>query len=308
MYNKTITILSVVFTALILFFPTADIISGTLYAMPLTETIYTIPESSIDIGFSEEIIRINQNFRKEIYSLGIGVLPDLSIWYSFEYLHNSISKSENKLGDSFLKIWYYINDYLDILHTGFLIQFRIPSGINAYTDPEWRNVSFGNNELKLGPVFKIDIYNKLYIHLDLFYIFRQGMNEDFYGGFHINPAEKEMYTKILGLNPGADDTFLESKRLKNDYVINSIAINTNYIYPFIPFIEIYFSYRIYKKQNNEYDHMPMEGAGINPVFLSIGGKYFISEFTYFGLYYINNPKRDKKFIKDIFGFDFSLQF
>lgn len=301
--KKTVTI-SAVILALISFPLTAEKSS----AMPLTESIYTIPEGSIDISFSEEIIRIDNNFRKETYSLGIGALPDLSVWYVFEYLHNGIGKSENKFGDSFLKIWYYIGDFKEILHTGFLFQFRIPSGVNAYTEPEWRNVSFGNNELKAGPVFKIDIANILYMHINLFYVFRQSPNENFYGGFYFNPAEKETYTKILGLNPYADGTFLEKARLKNDYIINSVAVNTEFFYPLIPFIEIYFSYRTYKKQNIEYDHMPIEGSGINPLFLSIGGKYFFSEITYLGVYYIHNPKKEKKFIKDIFGFDFSLQF
>ncbi|MBN2039092.1 MAG: hypothetical protein JW864_03565 [Spirochaetes bacterium] len=304
---RVITV-SAVLMALILFIFSAHKMSPKLSAMPLTETVYTIPESSIDFSFSEEIIRINRNYRKETCSIGIGVLNDLSIWYSFEYLHNGINSPENKLGDSFFKIWCYIDDFYDILHTGFLIQFRIPSGVNAYTEAGWRNVSFGNNEIKIGPVFKIDIKDFIFLHLNLFYVFRQGPNEDFYGGFYFNLAEKETYKNIFGLNPRAENTFLSGSRLKNDYVINSMALNTNRFYPVIPFLEIYFSCRIHEKQNSLYDHLPVEGSGINPVFVSIGGKYFISEPAYFGFYYICNPKRVKNFIKDIFGFDFSLQF
>ena len=76
-------------------------------ALPLTETIYTIPESWIDITFCEKILEIGKKYRMERYSLGIGVLPYLSIWYSFEYMHNGIRASENRLGDTFLKIYIW---------------------------------------------------------------------------------------------------------------------------------------------------------------------------------------------------------
>ncbi|MBN2403386.1 MAG: hypothetical protein JXN64_13460 [Spirochaetes bacterium] len=294
--------------ALILFIFCHEIRAG----LPLTETIYTIPESGMEISAREEILKLDNNFRRETYSVGLGVMPNLSVWYSMQYLHDkTINASSNKSGDSFLKVWLYLGDYFNSIHTGLLFSFRIPTGPNAYSEEKWRNASFGRNELKIGPVFKADINKSLFLHLNIFYVFRQGEDEGFYNGFYYNLRKKETYSKLFGLNFKSENTFLSGKRLKNDYAVFSMALNTDVLFPkisFIPFIEFYTSHRVYKKQNGEYKNIPIEGSGINPVFLSFGGRYFFSESIFLGAYYIFNPKKEKKFIKDIFGFDFSLQF
>jgi hypothetical protein len=280
-------------------------------SLPLTETIYTIPEGEMALSVREEILQLDNNFRRDNYSIGIGAMPDLSVRYSLDYLHdNIVNASSNKLGDSFLKIWLYLGDYYN-LHSGLLFTFRIPTGPNAYLDNHWRNVSFGKNELKIGPVFKIDLHKSIFLHLNIFYVFRQGENEGFYNGFYINFTKKETYSKLFGLNFKSKDAFLSSDRLKNDYAVCSMALNTDIIYPqisIIPYIELYTSHRVYKKQHRENENIPIEGSGINPVLFSLGGRYFFSESVFLGAYYILNPKKEKNFIKDIFGFDFSLQF
>jgi hypothetical protein len=297
--------ISAPFTALILFY-----FSSVLHAsLPLTETIYTIPDSRTTISIREEFPELDNFYRKENYSLGLGLLPDLSVWYSFDYLHNKITNaSSNKLGDSYLKIWYYMGDIHKICHAGFMLLFRLPTGPNAYTDEKWRNVSFGKNELKIGPVFKFDLKNSIFIHANLFYVFRQGQGEGFYSGFHLNLTKKNAYSNLFGLNFMSKDAFLSGDRLKNDYMIISAAVNTYKIFPVIPYFEIYTSHRVYKKRSDNYEDIPIEGAGINPVFLSTGVRDFFSDDIFLGLYYIVNPVREKKFIKSITGFDFSLQF
>ncbi len=256
--------------------------------LPLTETIYTIPESEMALSFREEVLQLDNNFRRENYSIGIGILSQLSVWYSLDYLHDNIlNASSNKTGDSFFKTWLYLGDYFNTFHAGLLFCFRIPTGPNAYLDSYWRNVSFGKNELKIGPVFKIDLNKSIFLHLNIFYIFRQGENEGFY------------------------NKFFSVQRLKNDYMICSMALNTDIIYPkisTIPYIELYCSHRVYKKQTGEYENIPIEGSGINPVLFCLGGRYFFSDDIFLGAYFIFNPAREKNFIKDIFGFDFSLQF
>ncbi len=279
-------------------------------AMPLTETINTLSEGDIELGFREEFLRQNGKERRETYMLGMGVLPFLSIWFSFQYLHRGLLKTEaDELGDSFFRVWFYIDDYLeDSLHLGFLLWFRIPTGVDAYTSSEWRNLALGNNELKFGPVFQCDIYKGIYIHINTFYIFRQGSNEGFYNGFYINLVERETYSKLFGLNFQSEDTFLAKDRLKNDYVSFSLAVNTDLIYPLIAYAEFYGSRRIYTSKETDFDEIPIEGAGINPILLSIGCRYFFSESLFLGFYYIVNPKREENFIEDIFSIDFSLQF
>ncbi|MFH0977578.1 MAG: hypothetical protein V1874_17500 [Spirochaetota bacterium] len=300
--NKIRMISAVV--ALILFYFCTDIKAS----LPLTETIYTIPESEITVGLREEIIKVNNNFRKENYSIGFGAFSSITVWYSVDYIHNNIiNASSSKLGDSYLKAWFYLGDFFNFMHTGLLFLFRLPTGPDAYAESEWRNVSFGKNELKIGPVFKFDIYKSIFLHLNIFYVFREGEDEGFYNGFYFNLTKKETYSKLFGLNFKSKDTFLSGSRLKNDYAVCSTAVNTDIIYPIIPFIEFYASHRVYKKQSG-YENIPVEGSGINPILISIGGRYFFSNSLFLGTYYIVNPIREKNYIKSVLGFDFSLQF
>ncbi len=281
-------------------------------SLPLTETVYTIPDTRMTLSVREEFTELGNYFRKETFSLGLGITPDISIWYSFDYLHNNIiNTSANTFGDSYFKIWLYMGDYFKTCHAGLLILFRLPTGPNAYTDEKWRNLSLGKNELKIGPVLKIDLKQSIFIHTNIFYVFRQGQDEGFYNGFYLNVTKKETYSKLFGLNFKSKDAFLSGERLKNDYVVFSTAVNTDIIYPVIPvipYIEFYTSHRIYKKRAHKNENIPIEGAGINPLLLSIGGRYFFKDTIFLGFYYIINPKREKKFIKNIIGLDFSLQF
>jgi hypothetical protein len=303
--NRTI---SALYLALILFYFS----SKAAASLPLTETIYTIPDSGMNLSLREEFIKLGSYHRKDNFSLGIGIMPEISIWYSFDYLHNKIiNSSANALGDSYIKIWYYMGDYFKICHAGFMTFFRLPTGPDAYTDDKWRNLSFGNNELKVGPVFKFDLKNSIFVHANIFYVFRQGQDEGFYSGFHLNPTKKEAYSNVFGLNFRSKEAFLSNDRLKNDYAVFSAAVNTSFFFRatnIIPYMEFYASHRVYKKRTNKYENIPIEGAGINPVFVSGGGRYFFSDDIFFGFYYIINPKREKKFIKNTAGFDFSLQF
>ena len=147
----------------------------------------------------------------------------------------------------------------------------------------------------------------IYFHLNVLYTFREGSSEDFYGGIYLNPLAAKTYQTIFGLNPFHRDSFLNSERLKNDFGTFALALNTDILYPFIPFVELYWSYRFYQGSISTSD-IPIEGCGINPFLFSVGGRYFFSHDIYLGVYSIINLVPQKNYIKSIFGFDFSLQF
>ncbi|MDY6935999.1 MAG: hypothetical protein SVZ03_17495 [Spirochaetota bacterium] len=279
-------------------------------ALPFLETINTIPEGEIELAFREEIYRIEEDFRIETFYLGLGIISSLSIWYSIQYLHRGIyESSRNELGDSFFKLWVYLGDYYDdLLHLGCLCSFRLPTGKNAYSNEEWRNLSLGNHEIKIGPVIQLDVKKNIYLHLNIFYVFRQAYDEDFYSGIYLNPFEKKTYTKLFGLNYQSDKTFFEANRLKNDFTVFSLAINSDIVYPIIPYMGCYYSRKIYKNKNMIGADIPIEGCSIDPILFFFGCRYFLIESSFLGCYYVLNPVREKKYIKDIFGFDFSLQF
>lgn len=277
-------------------------------SLPLTETINTIPEGAVELIFQAEYLTEDtSDYRRESYGLGLGILSQLSMWYTLHYIHQeAVESKKNELGDTFLKIWYYIDDFFnDTLHLGFLAIFRLPTGKNAYEEEEWQNISLGNNELKIGPVFQLDL-SRVFLHINTLYVFREGEGEKFYDGLYINPLKKETYQKVFGLNFKSDDTFLEEERLKNDYIILSIAVNTDILYPVIPHVGFYYSSRLCREASTQ--DLPIEGAGVNPVLVSLGLRYFFSESLYLGFYSIISLIRESNYLNEIYGFDFSLQF
>lgn len=283
--------------ALILFLQ----ITGLSASLPLTQTIYTLPESKIELNCREEFLRSDSNYRKEQYKLGIGLKPKVSVWYSFDYLHNGAFKThDNEMGDSFLKLWLYPGNFFNnTINAGLLIESRIPTGTDSYADQRWKYLSFGNNELKIGPVIQAEPADKIYLHLNIFHVFREASGENLYSGMYLSPLRKETYIKVLGFNYRSDKTFFNSERLENDYVVLSCALNTEYPYPLIPFLEIYCSIPYNIDITNESAERYLAG---------LGARYFFTREIYLSFYYIYNLKAEKNNIKDISGFDFSLQF
>ncbi|MCP4131342.1 MAG: hypothetical protein GY754_10205 [bacterium] len=297
--------ISAIIMALFLFIPGEKRVFG----LPVTETIYMIPEDEIELTLGEELWRVNDNFMKERFGLGFGVLRDLSLWLLFEYVHQGVWTGESEMGDAFLKIRYYLGDYNEnTIHMALLFQFRIPTGKDAYHSGEWRNVALGNNEFKFGLISQFDIFDVLYLHFNLLYVFREGDNEDFYGGFYLNPVQKDTYVKLFGFNPFSEGAFFYKDRLKNDYMSAALACNTDSIYPVIPYIEVYGSFRLYRG-GIDTGSVRIEAAGVDPVLLLSGGiRYFFSESVYLGLYAVVNPLRQQDFIKEIYGLDFGVNF
>jgi len=297
-------LISAVFAALILFYgrPCAA-------SLPLTETIMTLPEGKVDFRVGGEFFTHGNGFRRECVSVSLGVLPSLTVSIYLHYLHQGyFANRDHELGDSFLRLSFFIGDYLDAsLHIAFLTLFRFPTGSNAYTREKWRNLSLGNNELKMGPVFQIDI-GRLYVHANVFYVFRERNQEGFYNTFYVNIFEKETWQKVFGLNFMAKDTFLEGDRLKNDYAIASLALVTDLLYPLVPSAELYTSQRVYRDKNDPDRAILIEGCGVNPMLLSFGMRYFFSYSSFLGVYCTYNPLRKPGFLREIYGLTASIQF
>lgn len=298
--------ISAVLTALILFAagPAAVVMAG----MPLTETVATLPEGVVALEFREEWIAQNDGARRETIGINLGILPSFNVGFYLHYLHNAyFNSSDNEIGDSFLRLWLYCGDYFaSSLHLGFLGVFRVPTGSNVYADQKWKNLSFGNNELKLGPVAQYDI-GALHIHGNAFYVFREKHREGFYDGFHVNPGKKTTYQKLFGLNFKEDDTFLASRRLKNDYGVLSIAVNTGVWYPVIPYAGIYGSHTV-AAQSDDDKALRIEGAGINPLLVYAGCRYFFTASSMMGLYCVINPLRQDGYIRGMIGAELNIQF
>lgn len=279
-------------------------------SLPLTETIHLIPENAVELYLQEQVVQVERYYRRDRIGAGLGLLSWMSLWFEFTYCTEDVIPTRRSgIGDLFLKSKFDAGTYFDgRLHACFLMRFRIPTGENAYTTETWRNLSLGKNEITLGPLLRFDFLDPLYIHVNVLYTFREGEGENYYGGFYINIFEGETWSKLFGLNPWEDDTFLESGRLVNDYLSFSLGLNTDVLYPVIPFFDSYASIRL-SRTMGDLDEVPIEALGINPVFLlSAGVRYFFSEDIYTGFYCIVNPLWQKDFIKIIYGLELSMQF
>ncbi|MBN2158641.1 MAG: hypothetical protein JW807_04540 [Spirochaetes bacterium] len=298
--------ISAIFIALILFL----LIAGRAESLPLTETIYMIPEYDVEIYLRDEVHRTDRYSRRDSAGLGFGAVDWLSLWLQVDYLSQGPFKvDKSNIGDMFLKAKFYIGDFAgDQVHLGFMMNFRFPIGRNAYSSPDWRNLALGKYEIRLGPFARFDILDLAFIHLNLFYTFREGNGENFWGGFYFDITKKETWQKIFGLNPAEKDTFLNIERIKNDYMVASMALNTNYFYPFIPYIEAYGAFRV-NRSHIDTGGVPIEGAAYNAFLLSAGIRYFFLEALYFGVYTVQNPLQasQKGFIRAIYGMELSLQ-
>ena len=277
-------------------------------SMPLTETIATLPEGGLELILREDFYTHCDGYRRETAGLSIGALPSFTLSFYFHYLHRGIARPEESLlGDVFLRLWLYGGDYWNnTLHLGFLGLMRFPTGVNAYRDGGWHGLALGNNELKLGPVAQKDI-DGVFLHVNLFYVFRERDREGFYNRLYVNPLEGVTYEKVFGLNPSAKDAFLESSRLSNDYLIASVAVNSDRFYPVIPYAEVYGSFRPDRKRMAE-DDLNIEGGAVNPLMLSAGARYFFSDSVYAGFYIVSSLVKRSDYLKEIAGIEASLWF
>ncbi len=304
--KRTLFEISAIAIALILFPAPGERAS----ALPLTETIYMVPEYDVEIYLRDEVVQTGNYSRKDSAGIGFGATDEFSLWMQFDYLSGSAFKAtRSDLGDLFIKGKFYIGDYVrNQIHLGFLLSLRFPLGKNAYVTDEWRNLALGKYELKLGPFARFDILDLFFIHLNFFYTFREGNSENFFGGFYFDITKKETWEKVFGLNPKEKDTFFSTGRLNNDYLTVSMAWNTGYFYPFVPYIEFYGSFRV-SSAGTDTDMVPIEAARYNVFLMSAGLRYFFMDAVYLGIYTIQNPLRlsQKDYVQAVYGLELSFQ-
>jgi hypothetical protein len=252
-----------------------------LYSLSLIRNCYTVPDNKIDLRFKEEFLYTNSSNRKDNFSLNIGISNKTSIGFDFSLIHSKFYEiNGGEPGDILFNLWHFLGDfYNDSISSGIGIVVRIPTGQDAYINEKYRNLSFGNDELKLIAVISNKITNKDRMIFNVSYTFRAAKGEDFYSGFKFNPRKIDTYKSFFGLNPFAEGTFLEGERLKNDYAAIAAGFITLRLYPWIFYTEIYYSSRIYQGKDG-IERINIEGDNVNPLLLSLGVKYFFSDSFY----------------------------
>ncbi len=285
------------------------IMGSQIFSLPLTKTIYMVPESEIEIAAYEEFIELDRVYRKEKFVLGFGALVDLSFWFRFEYIHKGFYETnDNEVGDIFLLGNYYCGDFaFNRVHVVFFSELRFPVGKNAYTSSEHRNLSFGNYELTIGPLFQIDLLKNVFTHLSILYTFRENASEKFFAGFQADVSDEKTWDTFFGFNPKASESFFYKERLYNDYLSFTMALNTSYVYPLIPYIDVSFIKRIGSIDDSE--RINIKASEFDPVlFFSTGLRYFFNRDLFIGCYVVQAILQRKSFIQSIYAVEGSLQF
>lgn len=280
-----------------------------LNSLPLVRTCYTPPENRIDMALGTEFVYIDNMNRKDNYSLNLGLPGSTSIGFDFSLIHyNSSDVGANNTGDILFNLWHFTGDFFDgAVSSGFEVVFRIPTGADAYVDEKSRNLSFGNNELKITPVLSFNISNHEVLTFNLSYTFREGYDEDMYGPLKFNLRKSETYKSVFGLNPFYDESFFDSENLKNDYAAIAVGIITSKLYPWVFFGEIYYSSGFYP--DDEYlSDICIEGDRVNPLLVSIGTKYFFTDSFYLLISGMLNVLREDGYIKNTMELSLNIFF
>lgn len=277
------------------------------HSSSLAEKIHTLEENTFEFSTGISYVRANALFRKEQVSFGFGLRDDISIFYSIDYLHRESEETGSAVGDSLLKIWYYAGEFAqDRVCWGIAAIFRLPTGPSLYANERWQPVSLGIHELKIGSVFQASLLS-FFLHANVFYIFRQAEGENFYGGFKFKPFDRESYTSALGCNPWHEGAFADKSRLKNDFASVAVSLLADRYYPLMFYLELYYSHRVAPRKE-ENDLIAVEGAGVNPLCIGAGLRYFISHATYLALYGIAHSNSHDVYIRWIAGFSISVVF
>jgi hypothetical protein len=280
---------------------------STGYSLPLTKTFYTPRENILDCALYQEVINTGDLYRKEIFLLGIGFHSGADADVKIEMLHDpGLPGKDNIWGDIFagfslpagtlfekrLKLFYYT-------------RFRIPSGPVPGEDQKWANVSLGRNELLTGPgiSFKANQWNLL--TFNLFYVFREGENDNLYEALNFNLSEKKTWKTLFGFNPFSGESFFDSGMPENDYYSLALSLINSYYYPFVYFGEIYHSRSVSSPGGSE---LPVEGENVNPVLISGGVKYLFSSNFFIQGSCTVSLIREKGFLKEVWSLGINIFF
>ncbi|MCL1864834.1 MAG: hypothetical protein FWF73_03385 [Spirochaetes bacterium] len=280
-----------------------------LYPLSLTRSCYTTPDDKIDLTFKEEFVHIDNMNRKDVFSFDIGISDKTTMGFDFSLIHSKYYETDiREVGDIFFDLWHFLGDfYNNSITSGIGMTIRIPAGRDAYIDEKYRNLSFGNDELKIIAVLSNKITDRERMIFNVSYTFRGAREEDFYRGFNFNPVKNNTYKSFFGLNPFFRGSFLDKERLKNDYAAIAVGLITPRLYPWIFYSEIYYSSRIYQGKDG-CEGINIEGDNVNPLLLSLGMKYFFSDSLYLEVAEVVDLLMNTGYIKSRSDFSINIFF
>ena len=281
------------------------VLAAPALSFQLTESVYSIPENAVELFTKAELHdRGDSYFNRERFGFSFGLFSRFSLSISFDYIQMGAFKgNENTLGDSSLRLYYYIGDFFnEKFQCGLSFELNLPTGPDVYYNEQWSSLALGRHSMSPAFICSVRYFENIFMHFSAKFTFREGLNDNFYGGFNFDMTQSSAYKSLFGLNPFSKEAFLSGERLKDDFITLSGAVNTDLLYPFMPYADFKWSFRPYRGKIAT-EEIPIEGAKLNPLLIGTGCRYFFSRETYLGIFLVVNPFPSESYTQMICGIE-----
>ncbi|MEW6526036.1 MAG: hypothetical protein AB1444_05120 [Spirochaetota bacterium] len=261
---------------------------------PLTPSMYTVDEGSIEGYLGIDVIQTKSTYSKETMHMQTGIVPGTDIRFSASLLQPTLHElSNNTIGDCAIGIWHSFGLLWNTVASGMLIELGLPTAPDAYFNEKTFPTELGFTTFSLHFVAA---YNKHAMTL-LFsgcYTFIPEPGESVFEGLTFNVTRSSTWSSLFGLNPWKKDSMLYYKKLSDD--IGSFSLTFVYeIYPVIPYVSFCVGDRINNSSVYGEHGLPVLYKGYNDTLflvISLGVRYFFSEKTYIGSGLVYNALQD----------------
>ena len=250
------------------------------YSLMLVESPRVMSPDDIEINMSERVIRTSARFFIGRYGAAIPLGGRFVAAFDFNYLQHSTGSVAADAGDGLFSLSYYIGES-GALKSGIMMSYNIPFGRDVYDDHALANVSLGRRELFLGPCARLDA-GEIAFHA--------------YAGYGARQKGDGLFNK----------GFFSKARAENDIVRGGIGVNTSYLHPVIPSLEIYCGSAV-RKGHGDLGDLPVEGGDIRVVDAVTGITFFMTRDNCVSLYWREPLCRHPGYLKRSMDFRVSAR-
>jgi len=296
-YEQKIT--SAIIVALFVFIVT--IAHNQASGRPLTPSMYTVDEGSIEGYVGIDLIQTESAYTKECLNMNTGILPGIDIRFSASMLQGNIHElSNNTMGDCSIGIWHSFGLIFNTVSSGMVIEVGLPTAPDAYYNETTFPTESGFTTCAVSFVAAYNNNSTTMIFSGSYTLMPQP-GQSVFEGLAFNVSRSSTWSSLFGFNPFKKGSMLYYKKLSND--IMSFSLTAVYdMYPVMPSLSFCFGDRINNSPVYGEHGLPVLYKGYNDtLFLvtSLGIRYFFSEKTYIGTKLLYNVLRD---------YDYSLQY
>ncbi len=268
---------------------------------PLTPSMYTVDEGSIEGYCGIDLIQTNRTHIKEYVHIHTAILPGTDIRFSASMLQvNSQQLSNTTIGDSTIGIWHSFGLLCNTVLSGIILELVLPAAPDVYYNETTMPAESGITTFSLSFVAAYATH-PLTIIFSGCYTLMPKPGESVFEGLSLNILRVSTWKNVFGLNPFKKGSMLYYTKLSDDIV--SVALTAVYeIFPVIPYLSFCLGDRVNNSPVYGEHELPVLYKGYNDTFFlvtSMGIRYFFSEKTFIGTGLLYNVLQN---------YDYSIQY